>query len=165
MNSQGQDLCYTTQFITRSVEETRALGQKIGRNLFGKLVITLCGDLGSGKTVLVQGLARGLEVSEDYYITSPTYTLINEYPGRLRLFHVDLYRMENLREMEDVGLEEILDEDAVIAIEWADKLPMELLTDHIHLTFEITADETRKISIFCYGLQPPSLVKELEKIG
>jgi len=77
----------------------------------------LTGDLGSGKTSFVQGLARGLEVPNDYYITSPSYTLINEYPGRHPFFHVDLYRLEDPVDFEDIGLYDILDVNFVVAIE------------------------------------------------
>ena len=82
---------------THSVQETRELGQNIGRLISQPITLALIGDLGSGKTAFVQGLAQGLDVPADYYITSPTFTLINEYPGRLALIHIDLYRLETVR--------------------------------------------------------------------
>ena len=94
---------------TRSPGATRALGRAIGEQLSRAMVVALYGDLGSGKTVLVQGLARGLAVPEDYPVTSPSYTLINEYPGRLTLYHVDLYRLAGVSDFEDIGLFDILD--------------------------------------------------------
>jgi len=155
---------YTTQIITRSVEDTRALGQDIGRRLQSNTVITLTGDLGSGKTVFVQGLAKGLGVPNGYYVTSPTYTLINEYPGRFRLFHVDLYRLDHVEELKEIGIDEIVNGEGVVAVEWADKLPGNLLTDYINLQFEIVGEESRKILLFGYGLQFSNLLKGLEKI-
>ena len=99
------------RITTRSAAQTRKLGHCLGRAIHQATVIALTGDLGSGKTAFVQGLAKGLNVSEKYYITSPTFTIINEYPGRLCLFHVDLYRIAHLAELEEIGLEEILKED------------------------------------------------------
>ena len=154
---------YTTQIITRSVEDTRALGQDIGRRLQSNTVITLTGDLGSGKTVFVQGLAKGLGVPNRYYVTSPTYTLINEYPGRFRLFHVDLYRLDHVEELKEIGIDEIVNGEGVVAVEWADKLPGNLLTDYINLQFEIVGEESRKILLFWYGLHLSILLKGLEK--
>ncbi len=109
--------------ITHSPEATRELGAAIGRRLDCPAVITLTGDLGSGKTCLVQGLARGLDVPPEYYITSPSYTLINEYPGRCTLFHVDLYRLEGVADTADIGLDDAIYGDGITAIEWPDRLP------------------------------------------
>ena len=114
---------FTKSIITNSPEETQNLGIKIGKLVECGTVIALTGDLGSGKTAFVQGLARGLEISEDYYITSPTFTIINEYPGRCRLFHVDLYRVNDPEELENIGLRDIVNGIGVTAIEWADLLP------------------------------------------
>jgi len=147
---------------THSVDETRELGRKIGGLIDHPLMIALIGDLGSGKTAFVQGLAQGLEVPADYYITSPTFTLINEYPGRWPLSHVDLYRLENLNDFEDIGLDELLYDQAVIAIEWADKLDDSLLSDYLAMTLEIIDDHCRRISIRAYGQNETNLVRELE---
>src|SRR5210317_235824 len=121
------------QITTHSVTETQKLGQALGATLEQAVIIALNGELGSGKTAFVQGLAKGLDVSDKYYITSPTFTLINEYPGRHRLFHVDLYRIENVTELEEIGLDEILQAEAVIAIEWAERLLAEMLSSHLEL--------------------------------
>jgi tRNA threonylcarbamoyladenosine biosynthesis protein TsaE len=110
----------------------------------------------------VQGLARGLDVSEKYYITSPTFTLVNEYPGRHPLFHVDLYRIEHAPELEEIGLDEILQEDAVIAIEWAERLSGETLPSHLALRLKMISENTRRIDIFAYGHQAGNLLKALE---
>lgn len=147
---------------TRSPDETRQLGKKIGNLLNQPLVIALIGELGCGKTVFVQGLAEGLEVPAEYYITSPTFTLINEYPGRFKLFHVDLYRLNGLGDFEDIGLDELYYGRSVAAIEWADKLPDDVFDEYISVTFEIIADNCRKISIKASGQNEIDLVKALE---
>jgi tRNA threonylcarbamoyladenosine biosynthesis protein TsaE len=136
---------------THSVDETRELGQKLGAAINQPLAIALIGDLGSGKTAFVQGLAKGLAVPADYYITSPTFTLINEYPGRLPLCHVDLYRLETVRDLEDIGLDELYYGRAVLAIEWAEKLTGEPLDANLSVSFEFIDDDFRKISILAYG--------------
>jgi tRNA threonylcarbamoyladenosine biosynthesis protein TsaE len=150
------------QITTRSVEETQKLGKTIGTAVAGGTVLALTGDLGSGKTSFVQGLARGLEVPDDYYITSPSYTLINEYLGRFPLFHVDLYRITDPVDIEDIGLYEILDSNAVVAIEWADRIEQKLLPDSITIHFEIADNDTRKICIYANKLKNIYLLKKIE---
>src|SRR4051794_5033569 len=110
---------------TRSEEETAAVGRELAAMLSAGDVLLLYGDLGAGKTAFVRGLAEGLGVSRDE-VSSPTFTLIQEYRGgRLTLFHVDLYRIEDPREFDELGLDEIA-EDGVLAIEWAEKLDARL---------------------------------------
>lgn len=149
------------QITTHSVDETKNLGKIIGTAVTSGTVLALTGDLGSGKTSFVQGLARGLEVPDDYYITSPSYTLINEYPGRYPLFHVDLYRISDPMDMEDIGLYEILHNSGVVAIEWADRIEQKLLPDSINIHFELTGDKTRKICITAYDFKNADLLKNI----
>jgi tRNA threonylcarbamoyladenosine biosynthesis protein TsaE len=102
--------------------ETVAVGREVAAPLTAGSVVLLYGDLGAGKTAFVKGLAEGLGVPRDE-VSSPTFTLVQEYRGgRLTLFHVDLYRIEDPREIDDLGLDELA-EDGVLAIEWAEKLP------------------------------------------
>ena len=150
------------QIITHSVTETQILGQTLGAGLHQATIIALTGDLGCGKTAFVQGLAKGLDVSDKYYITSPTFTLINEYPGRHPLYHVDLYRIEHAPELEEIGLGEILQKDAVIAIEWAERLSGETLSGYLELRLKIISENTRRIDLFAYGHQAANLLKALE---
>ena len=147
---------------TNSTDETRKLGQKIGTLINHPLVIALNGDLGSGKTAFVQGLARGLAVPEEYYITSPTFTLINEYPGRLRLLHVDLYRLDSIADLEDIGLDERLYDRAVIAVEWADKLLDSLPARHLSVSMEIIDDNCRTLSLEATGHHAVNLLLALK---
>jgi tRNA threonylcarbamoyladenosine biosynthesis protein TsaE len=148
--------------MTHSVDETLKLGQKIGTLIKKPLVIALIGDLGSGKTAFVQGLARGLDVADGYYITSPTFTLVNEYPGRHPLVHVDLYRLEKVDDLEDIGLDEMLHGQAVIAIEWADKLSDALPAGHLLVALEIIANDCRRLTLNATGQVEVNLIKALE---
>ena len=108
--------------ITSSEVETAAAGRALGATLRPGAVVLLFGDLGAGKTAFVRGLAEGLGAAPDD-VSSPTFTLVQEYRGgRVPLFHVDLYRLDDPREIDDLGLDEIADE-GVLAIEWAEKWP------------------------------------------
>lgn len=151
------------QITTRTVQETQKLGKTIGQWIKLPLVIGLSGDLGSGKTAFVQGLAEGLEVPDEYYITSPTFTLVNEYPGRFPLIHIDLYRLDGIHDFEDIGLDELMYDQAVIVIEWAEKMSHQLPDDHLAMTFEITNDNGRKISLNAFGHSIVNLTKPLDE--
>ena len=110
------------RITTHSESETAAVGRDLAQTLGPGAVVLLVGDLGAGKTAFVRGLAEGLGAAPDA-VSSPTFTLIQEYRGgRLSLLHVDLYRLDDEREIEELGLQE-LGSDGVVAIEWADKLP------------------------------------------
>lgn len=134
-------------FITVSLEETHDLGYKTGLGLQHGCVIALNGELGSGKTAFVQGLARGLGVPPTTYITSPSYTLINQYAGRLTLYHLDLYRLETLGDLEYLGLDEMLEPGAVLAIEWASRLPQDYLKAHLSITITCLDADARRIEL------------------
>ena len=108
-----------TEILTSSEDETAAAGARLGESLQPGAVLLLYGNLGAGKTAFVRGLARGLGGQDDE-VTSPTFTIVQEYPGRVTLYHVDLYRLEE-REVDDLGLEELVLGDGVVAIEWADR--------------------------------------------
>ena len=149
------------QVISRSWEDTFKLGQTIGQTATGRLIIALIGDLGSGKTVFVKGLAIGLAVPKEFMITSPSYTLINEYPGRIPLFHADLYRLSNAIDIESTGLFDTLVADGVLAIEWAERLDQQSLAQDILIHFDIRKDDTREISITGCGQTGMNLLREL----
>jgi tRNA threonylcarbamoyladenosine biosynthesis protein TsaE len=132
---------------TESPEQTESLAERLGRLLQPGDVIALVGELGSGKTLFSQGLARGLEVPETFYITSPTFAIINEYPGRIPFYHLDLYRVDSAAEFSELGIEEILYGPGTVAIEWAERLGENLPEERleIHLAF---SDETSRNLIF-----------------
>ena len=150
--------------ISKSSEETLHIGRIIGETLNGGNIVALTGELGAGKTCLTQGIAKGLGVSEEYYVTSPTFTLINEYPGRIPLYHMDVYRLADSGDLEDMGYEEYFYGDGVVVIEWAEKvddiLPREALVVHL----EYVDANKRMIRISCTS-DIVSLVEMLKKEG
>jgi tRNA threonylcarbamoyladenosine biosynthesis protein TsaE len=141
------------QIITRTDDQTRYLGQRLGQAVTGPLALALTGDLGCGKTTFVKGLARGLGVNKGYHITSPTFTIINEYPAErgLRLCHLDLYRLGSVEELACIGYEDILETDAVVVVEWPDLLKEDRFSFDLELAFAYDADYNRVISFFAYG--------------
>jgi tRNA threonylcarbamoyladenosine biosynthesis protein TsaE len=148
------------KITTHCLEETQKLGKKIGLLLEKGAFFALYGDLGSGKTSFVQGLARGLAVPADRYVTSPTFTLINEYQGRLKLFHIDLYRIDDTADMDDLGVDEMINSKSVVAVEWSEKLPKNFISDYLEIKFIMVDDTTRVIGIIPYGLDMKNLIQE-----
>ena len=132
---------------SRSPEETFLIGKIIGLNLIEKDIVALVGDLGAGKTCLAQGIARGLGVPDEYQITSPSFTLINEYQGRIMLYHFDLYRLSRASEMEDMGYEEYFFGQGVSVIEWADKVTDILPHESLFVLINYTDENERNIII------------------
>jgi tRNA threonylcarbamoyladenosine biosynthesis protein TsaE len=126
-DSQNENILRIT---TTSADQTRRLGQILGRIAIPGMIMALTGELGSGKTCLVQGLARGLDVPVSCDVVSPSYTLVNQYPGKIALVHIDLYRI-TADDIDDIGLDEILAGNGVVAIEWAERLPPDFLGDHV----------------------------------
>ena len=131
--------------ITRSAEETIELGRKIGTILKPDEVVALTGQLGAGKTTLIQGIAEGLGVKD--YVTSPSFIIINEYQGRFPFYHVDLYRLDEGAEVLDLGIEEYFDRGGVCVIEWAERLGG-LKPKLCHeIEIEIVTENERKICV------------------
>jgi len=137
-------------FISHSPAETESLGEQFGRSAQRGMVIALSGELGAGKTQFVKGLARGLEISTRVH--SPTFTLVNEYNGgRLKLFHLDLYRLETPEQIASAGIEEFLRPDGVSVIEWAERLgkaengKRKVETKLISVAIEVVNESERKI--------------------
>ena len=126
-------------------EETENAGERLGRSLAPGAVVALTGELGAGKTCFIQGLVRGLGVTGR--ATSPTFVLINQYRGRVPVYHVDAYRTESLTELMDLGLLELMGGAGVTVIEWADKLRSLLPPETIHVHIEGVGDEPRAITI------------------
>jgi tRNA threonylcarbamoyladenosine biosynthesis protein TsaE len=127
--------------ISRSPEETRDLARRLAEQLEDGTVMALHGDLGAGKTCLVQGLAEALGIED--VVNSPTYTIVNELRGKRRLYHIDLYRVSDDLEAMALGLEEYLEPDGITAIEWAERATDSLPADavHIHIEPGATANE------------------------
>ena len=134
-----------TILLTNSETETLDVARSLGNTLSAGAVVALTGDLGAGKTVFAQGIAESLDIREQ--ITSPTFTLINEYRGRLLLYHMDLYRLDSTREIEDIGIVDYLYGDGVCVIEWAEKLGELMPPDAIAVSLRPSGKTRREIQI------------------
>ncbi|MFO7748591.1 MAG: tRNA (adenosine(37)-N6)-threonylcarbamoyltransferase complex ATPase subunit type 1 TsaE [Desulfobacteraceae bacterium] len=144
-----------------SDEKTRNIGQALGALIDSRVVVALSGDLAAGKTTLVKGMARGLEVPEEYHITSPTYTIINEYPGRLPLVHMDLYRLGEAEELDYLGFDEIAESCSAIVVEWPGLMDKELVHVDLEIAIQTDSDFNRRISVIGSGLTGENLLKKL----
>ena len=132
--------------ISHSAAETMDFGRQLAASLQPRDVVALTGDLGAGKTCLVKGIAAGLGVTQ--VVTSPTFTLIHEYrDGRLPVYHVDLYRLDSVRQAQAIGLEEYLAGDGVTIIEWAEKITELLPANARWIKMQVTSDTTRQIEL------------------
>lgn len=140
------------------------IGRIIGENLTGGDFVALTGELGAGKTCLTQGIAKGLGILEEYYVTSPTFTLINEYPGRVSLYHMDVYRLSGSRDLENMGYEEYFYGDGVVVIEWAEKVDDIIPAEALLINLEHCNGNKRKIRISCESSMS-SIIRMLKKEG
>jgi tRNA threonylcarbamoyladenosine biosynthesis protein TsaE len=130
--------------LAHGPEETRAIGRELSLALQENSVIGLSGDLGAGKTEFVKGIAEGLGGTD--LVTSPTFTLIHEYrSGRLPLFHMDFYRLETEKELDEIGFDDYLREPGICAIEWADRFPDRIPRDAIRVEIQISSGDERLI--------------------
>ncbi len=134
-------------FHTASEEETVALGERLARELPQRALVLLVGELGAGKTTLAKGLVCGLGAADPEEVSSPTFTLVHEYGVGRKVYHVDLYRIETREELETVGLEELLERDAVVLVEWGEKFPGFWPENRITIELVRQADERREIRV------------------
>ena len=132
---------------SRSAEETRELGRSLADCLEAGDVIGLVGPLGAGKTCLVQGIARGLGVPADVPVTSPTFTLVGEYPGRIPLRHADFYRVESPQRLEDAGFSDLLDGKGVVVVEWPERVPSALPSGRLEIQIDIRSESERRLRL------------------
>ncbi len=149
-------------FESRSPEETRALGERLGRCLQPGDVVLLSGELGAGKTVLVQGIARG--AGYEGAVSSKSFVLLGEYPGRVQLYHADLYRLEAPEEVEELALDEVCAGGALV-VEWPERAGDVLPAEHLLVRFEVTGEDTRTISAEPRGARAGDLVLALSGGG
>lgn len=149
------------EIILKSLEETEKFGIKLGKFLQKGDILCLNGELGAGKTTMTKSIGIGLGVEE--YITSPTFALINQYSGRLPVYHFDVYRLENVDELFDLGFDEYFYGNGVCIIEWADKIERMLPKERIVVDIENGSDEEiRIIKISGFGIRFDELLKELK---
>ena len=136
----------TTETVTHSADETIAFGRTLAAELAPPLIVLLRGDLGAGKTTLVKGIAEGFAAARAEDVTSPTFTLIHEYRGpRATLYHIDLYRIDTARELETLGLDDLLAPNCILLIEWGEKFPRFQRDHNVEIALERVGETDRRI--------------------
>lgn len=148
------------RIVLKGLKETEEFGEKLGSILKPGDIISLTGDLGAGKTTLTKSIGKGLGVED--YITSPTFTLINEYKGRINLYHFDVYRLEGSMDLYDLGFEEYIYSEGISIIEWGDKIEEALPKERINIRIEKGTElDERIIYIYGEGERFEQFIKEL----
>ena len=149
MNSRYTDLAVDQrEFITHSPEETIALGRTFVELLTPPKIVLLRGDLGAGKTTLVKGIAAGFRAASEDDVTSPTFTLVHEYRGpSANLYHIDLYRVDTQRQLETLGLDDLIGENSVLLIEWGEKFPRFVRERDVEIALERVSENARKVRV------------------
>jgi tRNA threonylcarbamoyladenosine biosynthesis protein TsaE len=136
------------EVTTHSAEETIAFGRTLAEALAPPKLVLLRGDLGAGKTTLAKGIAEGLQAASEEDVTSPTFTLVHEYRGpRANLYHIDLYRVDTQRELETLGLDDLVAENSVLLIEWGEKFPRFVRERDVEITLERVGESERRIRV------------------
>ena len=152
----------TVTITSHTPRQTEEIGSLLGSMLAKGDIIALCGELGTGKTTLVRGMARGIGLEEGE-VASPSFTLVNEYEGPLRLFHIDLYRLADEKELIAIDYEEYLTADGVVVIEWADRLPQAIPADSLWITLRYLGTERREIVLRAEGDRYKMMIEELQR--
>lgn len=147
--------------VAPDVQATEGLGRILGELATPGLVIGLVGPLGAGKTTLARGIALGLGVPDRRLVSSPTYLLIQEYPGRLPLYHFDTYRLADPDDFGELGAEEYMDGDGVSVVEWADRIEAWLPPDRLEVALAVVGDNERTITLARWGTRLEPLWNEL----
>jgi tRNA threonylcarbamoyladenosine biosynthesis protein TsaE len=151
------------RIVSQSTVDTQTLGEQLGRLLDAGDIVCLSGELGSGKTVLSKGIAKGLGVSHERAVRSPSFMLIHHYQGRVPVYHADLYRLDGATDVADIGLRELLGGDGVAVIEWADKLDASLPSERLDITLAHQTEEMRLITIDPQGARYCQLVERWQR--
>ncbi|MCL4503544.1 MAG: tRNA (adenosine(37)-N6)-threonylcarbamoyltransferase complex ATPase subunit type 1 TsaE [Deltaproteobacteria bacterium] len=151
------------EYVTHSPAETRAVATRLAAWLVPGDIIALNGELGSGKTEFVHGLAAGLEVPPEAPVASPSFALVHEYPGRLLLVHLDLYRLEDLPAEMLPDLEEYLSGGGVVAVEWAQRLTPLLAGDYLEIRLAILSDTDRQLTLVGHGPRGQELLNKFNE--
>jgi tRNA threonylcarbamoyladenosine biosynthesis protein TsaE len=149
--------------MTHSPQQTRGWGGKLGKLAEGGEIVGLIGELGTGKTCFVRGVTDGLRVSKDAWVRSPSFTLINEYHGRLPVYHIDLYRIESREELEGLNLREYLYAEGVSLIEWFEKLPAAELEDYLELRLTYADRTARELTFTARGARYKRILERLKR--
>jgi len=152
-NSRGDSVKVIMTIVTNNEDETIREGEKLGRKLKPGDIVALYGELGAGKTAFTRGLAAGLGISTS--VSSPTFTIVNEYPGDIPLFHFDMYRLESENELFDIGWDDYHDRGGVCAVEWSEKVPGAFTPDTIVVRFINLGGDSRRLEIEVEGGDAP----------
>lgn len=150
----------TIKLTTQSPNQTMGLGQALAGLVKPGDIICLFGDLGSGKTTMVKGMAKGLRIL-DKKVNSPTFVLLNIYRGRLPLYHFDFYRLENTAEILQIGIDEFLYDDGVSVIEWAERLQTLLPEEYLEVRLAHAGEKQRQIQLRAHGQRYSALLEQL----
>jgi tRNA threonylcarbamoyladenosine biosynthesis protein TsaE len=141
----------TSHVLTHSPAETIAFGRRLAVELLPPLIVLLRGELGAGKTTLVKGIAEGFQAASAQDVTSPTFTLVHEYRGpRVTLYHIDLYRIDTERELETLGLDDLLGPDSILLIEWGEKFPRFVRDRTLEIVLERVGEDERRIQLTAF---------------
>jgi tRNA threonylcarbamoyladenosine biosynthesis protein TsaE len=147
--------------LTRSPRQTMGWGSRLGKLLEGGEIIALIGELGAGKTCFVRGVTQGLEVGKDAWIRSPSFTLINEYHGRLPVYHIDLYRVETRSQLEGLNLREYLYSNGVSLIEWFEHLPPDEADEYLEVRVAYIDGSRRQLTFSPHGQRYEKIIEGL----
>jgi tRNA threonylcarbamoyladenosine biosynthesis protein TsaE len=148
------------QFISHSSEQTQQLGYSLGQLAQQGDIFLLSGNLGSGKTCLTQGIARGMDIKST--VASPSFVLVREHYGRMPLYHIDLYRLDNIEEIVNLGLEQYFEGDGLCVVEWAEKGLAVFPLEHLLISLEYLTDNQRNISIHAEANRYLKMINELK---
>ena len=134
-------------FLTHSEDETIAAGREIAAGLRPPALLLLIGELGAGKTTLAKGIVSGLGAAPADEVTSPTFTLIHEYGHDPKVYHIDLYRLDRVQEIETLGLDDLWDQRAIVLVEWGEKFPDQFPPNRIEIRLDYLGDQERRITV------------------
>lgn len=146
--------------ITKSQEQTVALGKKLGRLLTAGDLVCLFGELGTGKTCLTKGLVQGMGV-EKVVVTSPSFIIVNQYRGRFPVYHIDLYRLESVADVEEIGFRDYLSGEGVAVVEWASRIEGQLPEERLDIVLSHVSTTVREIKVLLRGRRYTARVQEL----
>lgn len=136
------------EILTHSAAETIAFGRSLASSLAPPKLVLLRGELGAGKTTLVKGIAEGFQAAKEEDVTSPTFTLVHEYRGpRVNVYHIDLYRVDTPRQLETLGLDDLMADNAVLLIEWGEKFPRFVRERDVEIALESAGEDERRIKV------------------
>jgi len=142
-----------SEFVSHSSEETIAKGREIAAGLRAPVMVMLSGELGSGKTTLTEGIISGLGAAPEEDVTSPTFTLVHVFHNHCKVYHVDLYRVENFQDLESLGLEDVLGEQAVVIVEWSERFSYRTDWPRVEIRLEHAGGDSRRIAISGLSLE------------